>query len=215
VTAFLWKHNLTYVSAPKVACTSLKHMFFEIENGFRFRRFYANGKMKHIHGAVYPGYEFDTLPHARIASHVRLTVVRDPVKRLLSCYSNRVIHFRELGAKAIAPEFRERGATPDPSLEEFVDKLELYCAASRMIRRHSLPLVQILGPDPSYYERVYSIDDLEALRGRVAQIVGEAPEIRRLQTGGPKLSVEDLDPARRRRVEAFYAEDYATYGGYF
>ena len=37
-------HKLSYFFVPKVACTSLKYMFFQFENGRRFQRFQANGK---------------------------------------------------------------------------------------------------------------------------------------------------------------------------
>ena len=215
MTVFLWQHALTYVSAPKVACTSLKHMFFEIENGFRFRRFHANGALQHIHNAAYPGYDFNALPHERIAGHVRLTVVRDPVRRFLSCYGNRVRHHRDLAPERIKPKFRGRGATPDPSLEEFADKLELYREASGLIRRHTLPLVDILGRDPCYYEGVYSIGTLDAFRRRVVEITGRDVELQHLQTAGLKISPDDLSAAARRRIEAFYADDYATYGHHF
>lgn len=215
MTAFLWKHELTYVSAPKVACTSLKYFFFEIENGFEFRQFHANGRMQHLHNAVYPTREFDTLPHDKIADHVRLTVVRDPVKMFISCYANRVRHHRELGPERIRPKFRKRGAKPDPSLAEFIDRIELYCEASRPIRHHVLPLVAYLGRDPAYYDQIYSIDQLEPLRERVKAITGRAPELTRRQTGGPKLSPDDLTAAQRQRIEDFYADDYATFDAYF
>ena len=215
MTVFLWQHDLTYVSAPKVACTSLKHMFFEIENGFRFRMFHANGALQHIHNAAYPGNDFDALPHARIAGHERLTVVRDPVRRFLSCYGNRVCHHRDLAPERIRPKFRERGATPDPALAEFIDKLELYREASGLIRRHTLPLVEILGRDPGYYARIHSMDTLEDLRRRVVAVTGRDVALEHMQRRGPKISPDDLSPAQRRRIEAFYAEDYAVYGEHF
>jgi len=215
MTVFLWDHKLTYVSAPKVACTSLKHFFFEIENGFRFTPYRANGRPRHIHDVAYRGLTFETIPHGKIADHVRLTVVRDPVRRLLSAYSNRVLHHRELGPARVSPAFRSRGATPNPSLEAFVDNLELYLEASPSIRRHTLPLVEILGRDPAYYDAVHSIEDLDAFRRRVEGIVGVVPEIRKLQTGGPKIAPEDLGPAARRKIEEFYAEDYAVFGRHF
>ena len=77
MSVFLWKKNLTYVSIPKVACTSIKHMFFEIENGRPFQPFKISGQFWHIHN-FYRGYAFEDLPHPRIADHRRLTVVRDP-----------------------------------------------------------------------------------------------------------------------------------------
>jgi len=215
MTVFLWDHKLTYVSVPKVACTSLKNAFFEIENGFRFKRFRANGQPKHIHNTVYPSRLYSEIPHGRITGHTRLTVVRDPVKRLLSCYSNRVVFFGELSSKHISDEFQEMGATPDPSIEEFVEKLGLYRDASRAIWRHSNPLADFLGNDSSYYHGVYSIEDLDAFRVRVEQIVGHDLQIRHLQTGGPKISPDELSPNTLRKIRKIYEEDYDIYGRFF
>ena len=36
-------HKLSYFFVPKVACTSLKYMFYEVENGRRFEPFRING----------------------------------------------------------------------------------------------------------------------------------------------------------------------------
>lgn len=215
MTVFLWEKKLTYVSAPKVACTSLKHMFFEIENGFRFTPFHANGQMKHIHNTVYPGKVFENLPHKRIADHTRLCVVRDPLKRFLSCYSNRVVHHGELGPKRIPQAFKDRGALPNPTLKQFIDRFEIYHEAAQTIRNHSRPFVNILGRDPGYFHGIYRIEEIEVFRGRVAEIVGGEPVLRRHQTGGPKLSPDDLTAAEVRKIRALYEEDYDIFGRFF
>lgn len=212
MSVFLWDHRLTYVSLPKAACTSLKHMFFEIENGFAFRAFQANGRAQHIHNAAYPSRPFARLPHGRIAGHLRLAVLRDPVSRFLSGYSNRVLHHRELAPERIAPEHRRQGASPDPDLAEFLDKLEIYRAASPSIRHHTEPMVGFLGPDPGYYGGLYDISRLEDFRRRLEEVLGRPVEIPHRQTGGPKLGPEALSAAQRQRLERIYAEDYRLYG---
>lgn len=215
MTVFLWDHKLTYVAVPKVACTSLKHMFFEIENGFPFRSYAANGTRKHIHNACYPSVTFDRLPHERIADHLRLTLVRDPVQRFLSAYGNRVVALRELSGKQAGVRLRKAGLRPNPSLSEFVDRLEDYRAASASIAHHTDPLTCFLGGDPGYFAEIYNLRNIETFRQRIEAAVGRPVAIPRLQTGGPKLSPDDLSADERRKVEAFYAEDYEVYGAIF
>lgn len=53
MTVHLWDHKLTYVAVPKVACTSVKHAFFQIGNGRAFEDYVANGRYVHIH-TLYP-----------------------------------------------------------------------------------------------------------------------------------------------------------------
>ena len=44
MTVHLWDHNLTHVAVPGMACTSIKHAFFEIENARLFKDYLVNGK---------------------------------------------------------------------------------------------------------------------------------------------------------------------------
>lgn len=211
MSAFLWDHKLTYVSAPKVACTSLKHLFFEIENGRAWKTFIANGKPHYIH-RFYSAMAFEDLPHARIADHERLCAVRDPVARLLSCYANRVIHHRDLHRRPFNDEMHAAGLSRDPTLEDFVAKLGLYRQHFPAVGHHSRPLVEFLGRDPSWYHGVYPLHALEDLRAHVRRVVGHAPALGHRQTGGPKLKADDLGASARRFVEDYYAEDYEIWG---
>ena len=214
MTAFLWKHALSYVSAPKVACTSLKHMFFEIENGRRFEPFSANGEMHYIH-RFYPAMAFEELPHARLKDHQRLCAVRDPLARVLSCYANRVVHHRQLHLRRFTEEMRAAGLKRDPTLEEFVARLDLYRQHFPALGHHLCPLVDFLGRDPSWYHGVYPLRALEDLRAHVCRVVGSVPALRHLQTGGPKIGPEELSRQARGRIEELYAEDYGIWGGRF
>ena len=211
MSAFLWKHGLSYVSAPKVACTSLKHLFFEIENGRPWQSFAANGKRYYIH-RFYPGLPFADLPHERIGEHQRLCAVRDPVTRILSCYANRVVHHRDLQRRPFTEEMCAAGLSREPSLESFTLNLETYCQHFSSIRQHARPLVHFLGHDPSWYHGIYPLRALEDFRAHVEAVVGHAPALGHRQTGGPKLSPEDLGEKARRHIEAIYAEDYAIWG---
>lgn len=213
MTVFLWDHKLTYVSAPKVACTSLKHMFFEVENKRPFKAFTANGKTFYVH-EFYKGHNFADLPHARIADHVRLTVVRDPVQRLLSSYSNRVVHHQELSQQKAGPALRKAGLLPDPDLGLFIEQLGAYCAAVTSIGHHTRSLVQILGRDPAYFDTVYPIERLDEFTTCVGQIIGRHLSLPHMQTGGPKISSDALTPAQIATVRRHYAEDYDIWGGY-
>ena len=214
MSVFLWQHRLSYVSAPKVACTSLKHLFFEIENGYPFRPFLANAERYQIH-RFYPGRAFADLPHAHIVDHVRLCAVRDPVERLLSCYANRVVHHRQLHRRRFTEAMRAAGLKRDPSLEDFVAKLDLYRRHFPALGHHSRPIVDFLGRDPGWYHGIYPLRALAGFRAHVEHVVGVAPALRHLQADGPKFSSEDLSTLMRRRIEACYAEDYEIWGRWF
>ncbi|MGY6535450.1 MAG: sulfotransferase family 2 domain-containing protein [Pararhodobacter sp.] len=205
--------KLSYIPVPKIACTSLKTMFFEIENGFPFRAFKASGRRYWIH-ELYRSVPFDTLRHEAMADHTRIAVLRDPVKRLLSCYSNRVIHHKELSEKKAGAQLARAGLPADPDLDTFIMLLDDYCAAVDTIGHHALPMVDYLGRDPGWYTQLYRIEDTKRLAADMQKITGREVGLQRLQKGGPKIAVETLSAGSLARVQRFYAEDYDVYGAF-
>lgn len=214
MTVFLWDHKLTYVSIPKVACTSLKHMFFEVENDRPFATFSTNGKSYHIH-QFYKGLDFSELPTNKIADHIRMTVLRDPVRRLLSCYSNRVLHHKELSRAKAGPKLSKAGLQPNPDLALFLDRIEEYCAAVGSIGHHARPMVDIIGRDPGYFDHIYPIERIGDFAKTAGKIIGKPLTVPHKQTGGPKLNVSDLTPAQIAGIRRRYGEDYDIWGKYF
>ena len=213
MTAHLWNHKLSYVAIPKVACTSVKLMFFEIENGRPFEPFKINGQAKHIHH-FYPGLDFDKQPHAKMAGNTRLTLVRDPLQRLLSCYSNRVVHHKELSEANVGGNLKKAGLKPDPDLSLFLQHFDAYRAAAQSIYHHSRPMTDFIGTDPGYYDTVFSLSQIGDFVQRVEQIIGHPVRLRHAQTGGPKISRDVLTPAQVDFIHEFYAQVYAIWGKY-
>ncbi len=213
MSVILNDHKLFYASIPKVACTSLKRMFFEIENGRPFEPIYANGKMWHVH-YFYPDLFRQNYPEAELADFRRLTIVRDPVKRLLSAYSNRVVHHRAITQQAVNNAGRFKRLTPHPELDEFVDRFEQYLAVPDVMN-HCRPMVDWLGTDTGYFHAIYDISRIDAFLEDVSNVVGRTVAAGRFQTGGPKLSPGDLSSRQVAKLERYYSKDYATFGAYF
>ncbi len=130
----------------------------------------------------------------------------------MSCYSNRVLHHRELSRDKARKPLREAGLPFNPDLPTFVAHLEGYMAAVDSIRHHALPMVAYLGHDPAYYARVFGMGELDAFVEVVRAASGRAVSLGRLQTGGPKIEPDALTAAETHRLRDFYAEDYALYG---
>ncbi|WP_162784801.1 sulfotransferase family 2 domain-containing protein [Paracoccus suum] len=204
------KYKLAYLPVPKIACTSLKEVFYRIENDHDFVPAVRNSGMFHIHH-FYPTPPFRTVPRWRMKEHYRFCVVRDPIKRLLSCYSNRVRHHRELAARHLSAEAVAAGAIADPDLETFVERLEVYRKHSGQILHHSDPQVVFLGPDVGYFSRVFQMNELDQLTAELRERTGLALELPHSQSGGPKLSPGDLSVAARDKLLRFYRADYDAY----
>jgi hypothetical protein len=213
VTVFLWERQTSYLAVPKAACTSIKVMLFAYENQRPWQPFKANGRTFHIH-TVYRTLEFTELPTARIARHERLAVLRDPVKRLLSSFSNRVLHHRELSAQHAGPVLARHGLPPDPDLGQFIDRLEDYAAAVPSIFHHTRPMVDFLGVDPDYFAGLYTIERLDDFLAHLSRRLGQAMTLPRLQTGGPKLDPSILTGPQLAKLKKRYEVDYDLYGGW-
>lgn len=216
------KSKVVLFFSPKGAGTSIRAFLFQLENGYPFRPFLVEGK-EHTANDLLRNKGFSRVDHERIADWRRFAVVRDPVRRFLSGYSNRVIHYRELSEENAGEELKRRNLVPDPDIDTFVKNLRAYGKAQKQIRRHVMAQDHWLGTDKSYYERVFPIEEIGALQDEMNAIHGTSFEFPREQTGGPKMSFDDLSEEARAGVVAHvsdsaifdwvpaYRERYAAY----
>jgi len=211
----LYRHGISYFSVPKCACTSLKNFFFEVENGYPFRGFVANGRQRHIHNAAYPSRPFEREAHAEMEGHWKTAVIRDPVSRILSCWANRVVGFRCLADIDIPEADREAGVVPDPDLATFIGFFWRYRRLSPEIHHHALPMTHFLGTDPSYYDALFTIAEVDGLVSAVRERVGAVPELPRMQTSGVRPDRDALTPRLIEKIERIYASDYEAFGRFF
>lgn len=196
-----------YLNAP----SSLKRLFFCVENGYEFRKFVANGRRHHIHD-IYPTLAFDhSAPRDRVDTE-RIAVLRDPVDRLLSAYVHRV---GRLGGLPLKESANAAGVDPEPFLANFIDRLEEYREHSAWIAHHTEPLVHFLGQDAEYFSTLYPIADLPRLVSDLSAQLQRELTIDKVHADGPKLNRTVLTRAQVRRIEEFYARDYEVFGDHF
>lgn len=213
MTVHLWGVKVTYVAVPKVACTSIKHAFFQVENGRQFDDFIANGQYFHIH-KIYPTKTFQELPKARITDHFRVGVIRDPVRRLLSCYRDKVIYNRRLSEAAAGPALREANLPTNPSLSQFIARLADYRRAVPIIDHHAAPQVRFLGRNPDYYAAIVPIGQLADLARTMADVLQARFVIDHHQNYGPKFDPSVLSTEQVAVIRRHYEEDYDRWGRY-
>jgi hypothetical protein len=142
----------------------------------------------------------------------RFAVVRDPIKRFLSGYSNRVIASKELSRDFIAKlptagELDLDSFPYDPSLSEFIRNFDFYqCVPT--IAHHFRPQVEFV-VSRDHFDELYPIEQLDRLQRDIEARSGRPLELRKEMTGGPKLTVDDLTPSEFLRLCEMYAADYA------
>lgn len=209
----LRKYGLSIMLVPKGASTTIKHLAFEIENGRPFEPYMANSQKRYIHQL----YHSSLFKHGeKMVNWKRdvFAVVRDPVERILSCHSNRVLHLGELDKITLTDEDIEAGLTERPSFEVFIEHLQRYRQLSDKIKHHSLPMVRFLGDKADRYTRIFDSADLSELWDDLRERVGHLPEVPHEQTGGGDDKVRTMSKATLDMILRHYASDYDTYGDF-
>ncbi len=200
------RHSISYLPLPKVANTSIKHTMFELEHGGRFTQ--AATGAAHIH-------EYFRRHKAAVSEgKFRFVVVRDPIKRFLSAYANRVVHHRELSAENIQAlalqkkklKIKPAKFQPDPSPGQFVEMLDLYQRIPSILvhTRPVAPMIEDLGR----FTKVYPFECLAELEADLSEFTGQPVTLRHAQTGGPKLDISCLSAGQLDKLRAYYEEDY-------
>jgi hypothetical protein len=213
-----------YQDSPKIASTSLFNWFHEILYGGNFEDINRDKAISRwVHGFFNTGEsEYVTMVDndnkLLDKALYRFALTRDPVKRFLSMYSNRVVFHRELSGKwETGRKLSRAGLSPDPRVNELVAHLEEYLALQPSIFHHTRPQVDFLGSDLSVYHRLADISEvgevIEDIKDMwrsngLASCADAARPLRRSQTGGPKLGLEVLTAESFEKLLDYYAEDY-------
>ncbi len=121
MTIHLPEQKVSVFTVPKCMSTSLKNMFFEYENGISADTLRINGRMFSLQGL------YKTGPFAQTRKPINrrtwnITVLRDPLSRIVSVYRNRVLHGRVIERRGVRSAEPGKGLSTMPELDEFVAK---------------------------------------------------------------------------------------------
>lgn len=211
---YLQNEQLTYVSVPKCACSSVKLFLFHIENGFRFKPFTVDGTRYRIH-SLSTSLSFADLPHEDIKTHVKFAIVRDPLSRVLSCYEDKILSGEAFRNNAAAAKARAAGLELVPSFEAFVDKLEMFQQVSPVVHRHSQLLSFYLGNQPEWYDRIFDISALGEMRDFVCAHTGTSVALPHKNKTTKVVDRAAISGATKDKINSLFANDIELYGKWF
>ncbi len=213
--------KLAYVPIPKNACTSLKLLFFSLIHGSEFSKHFDA-----IHQEFdYRASDFNAFKADK--AFFKFTVVRDPVERFFSAYNSRVLVHRELSENWFlqrAPKFdagfnymKSRGLTFDPTIVEFIQRLEDYLEVSTVLKHHFVPQTMFFFRRPEFFDKIYNMAQLPELERDLGERLGQVVKLRNVQetktlTTAARLS--DIGMKDLGKVIRFYLTDYEKLSKY-
>jgi hypothetical protein len=219
--------KIAFQPIPKVATTSLFNWLCEIV----FDRAYEpeqnrRGRRQHIHSWFYRQRtelieSIDPGPGVLPTDYLTFCLTRDPVRRFISAYSNRVLHHGDLDLRGrVGERIDLYGLVARPEINFLVENLTEYMKLAPPIRHHARPMVDYTGRDVDVYDRILEIGDLDAFRHELMMHWADSgiaingrpiPPMPRKQIGGPKLGFDVLSAESFSRLMDFYGEDYGTF----
>jgi hypothetical protein len=199
------EHNgnkLAYFCVPKCGKTSVKSLMAEI--GRPNNAFYNYGAK-----------QFNIIDRKRAKDCYRFTVVRDPLSRLVSAYSDRIADRDDVKRSALSTVLcKPLGLNPTPGIEEFVLNLRKYALINDRVYRHVIPQVNYVGKDDSYYDAIYKIQDIPKLADDLSEMLGLSLATRQQNSSKKKASLSDLSNEAIESAKEYYAMDYKVLGRY-
>ena len=196
--------KLAYYSIPKVGKTTMKRVMDRISQ--------PDGQYQNLGDK-----RFSPMLRWHGRNCIRFTVVRDPIERLISAYADRVADRDDIRRSSISVLLcRLLGLNPHPTLEEFALNLHKYYLINDRIYRHVIPQIRYIGKDPSFFDRIFSIRQMDKVVEYLSGITGkEILVVKHKNASIARFTAEDLSPLAKERLRDFYRKDYEIYGKYF
>lgn len=176
--------TIIYHATPKCGCSSVKNMLFFMKN----KTSKLNFESAHV---WFPSHLFKNKHHCDF----RFCVVRGPVERFISGYSNRIIYHRDI---------------PPVKFDKFVNNFFKFYKNEK-IKHHFRPQVDYIGHDPLYYTNIFWVHEMQKVSDFLSDISGIEVPVLHKQTGG-----RDKKPAPTEEqikfIKDFYKKDYEFLG---
>jgi hypothetical protein len=208
-------HRIAYSPLPKAGCSSVKEALARIDPAVTLPS--EQEIDRHTWHRIYPTARFRPHRWNLVRGYWRFCVVRDPVKRLLSVYTNRVREFGDLRnsikLRTGRHGFGHLSREPDPDF--FFQNLDAYRHASSSVKHHAMAAWLFLGPDLTRYDAIYRTEDMQGLAKDLSVRTGRPVTLRRRNRSAVRLRLDDLQDQTIDAIRPFLDREYAYFGPLF
>ena len=189
--------RLVYYPVPKNGNTSAKFFFAKhigIDNKYKFlgdskpsyKTFDSDfNEKKNIVKFLPTKQKFN-----RIKADFKCCILRDPVKRFLSAFKNRILYHKDKSFGGL-------------SIDLIIEQM----SKGNFENRHFLPQTFFLGEDLSYYSFYSDIDNISFFEEKVNDFFGKKISFPKIQTRGKEFDVT-LSVDQINKIIKIYSSDY-------
>lgn len=221
----LEKEQIAYFGLHKAAGTTIKKALFALREG---RPWQATDPKLH---PQFPSIKITQSHFDKFRDYWTFTVIRDPIKRFLSGYQNRVHDYKDLANTAFLkpdkslvgrigkllsrpryfPEFE-----PFPSIENLIANFDNYCRVSDQIFVHTCSAQWFIGNDLSYFDKVYTTSNLDELARDLSERTGQVVTFsHENKSSSPPPRFEELSETSQRFLLEHTKDDYRLFKDYY
>ena len=209
------KFALAYFYAPKCACSSVKQFLYAAEQGQPWDKAANGAREVHHYWRHVRGFDKDFVSitddtYRACENSWSFAIIRDPAKRLMSAYSNRIGYHGEMKRGGLKRRLKAatKGLGLNPDINAFFRNFDAYRALDFSVDHHTRPQTDFVGTELSKLDAVYRIEDMDALAAELRDRTGYSGVMPREQTGGVKYKIEDLDAKSVEALKRITAEEY-------
>ncbi|WP_425070330.1 sulfotransferase family 2 domain-containing protein [Sagittula sp. S175] len=203
-------HKLAFMALPKSGCTSVKRALAQVDPDVAQE---DTAEVMVWHG-VYQTRRFRPDRWDALSDHFRFCVIRDPIKRLMSCYSDLVAQRDALGNSKRLRRVPKLATNPDP--DYFFTNFEAYKRRSSVIKHHAISAGVFVGTDlQGNYDRVYKTNEMDELGHDLSVRTGQVVQMPHSNSTRRKLDISDLLDETIDILRPFLDQEYEIFRGYF
>lgn len=214
-----------YFPVPKAACTSLKALFWEINHGRSWpRKLSWSARVRRKLGISIVGETLQTEVGYRTENfdpgivlppdYERVAVVRDPLARLHSAWSNKV-NRKMFERHHEVEKLGSLGLSNSPTFAEFVEHFDEYRSNSVPVARHTGGFTQYLGEDLDWFTHVFPIERLQDFEAYLRKRTNENIHIPVRNRGRSDVRAKRLDARHKDMLAVILADDYRLLSNFY
>lgn len=199
--------KIAYFPVPKIGSSTMRSVLYAINNDLDVTRVDSYPKASQttadIRARAFEESKAEVL--ARDGSYQTMAIVRDPVRRFVSGYINKILSGQLKRLMDGADTVKSSKLPTEPDLDLFLEKFNRYQKKSRMIQRHFLPMTYYLGNDLGWYDHVFHLERFGELTAFLDQRYG-SPISYPHKKNSTKIEIT-LTPEQDARIRQIYQPD--------